>query len=374
MAGGFFRKFTKKFFIVINILVSLAFVAACLAPYLNPAKWWLIGFLGLAVPYLIVLHIFAIIFWLVAKPRWALLSLLTLAVGYKQITVLFGWHFRHGFEQQKQAGHIRFVDWNVGNMYGISKNQEKRRHNRTEIADAVLKMEPDVICLQEFNHSTRQGPEADNIALFSKKYPHYYFSKDYNKDNGFYQYGSIIFSRYPIIKTGRTVYKGTSIESLIYADIKHNGDTFRVFTTHLQSFKFNESDYKDLEKIKEQDDEMLSASESIFRKMKLAFSRRGRQAETVLKEMNKSPHPSLICGDFNDVPNSYAYFHIRGNRQDAFLKKDYGIGRTYNAIAPTLRIDYVLPDNNFNVHQFEMVDEDLSDHLMLVTDLSLNKK
>jgi len=73
------------------------------------------------------------------------------------------------------------------------------------------------------------------------------------------------------------------------------------------------------------------------------------------------------------VPNSYAYFHIRSKRQDAFLAKDFGIGRTFNAIAPTLRIDYILPDKNFEVQQFDMVDEDLSDHLMLVTDLSLKK-
>jgi endonuclease/exonuclease/phosphatase family metal-dependent hydrolase len=40
-------------------------------------------------------------------------------------------------------------------------------------------------------------------------------------------------------------------------------------------------------------------------------------------------------------------------------------------LAPTLRIDYILPDNNFYIQQFDLVDEDLSDHLMLVTDLGI---
>jgi len=71
------------------------------------------------------------------------------------------------------------------------------------------------------------------------------------------------------------------------------------------------------------------------------------------------------------VPNNFAYFHIRKDWQDAFLATSLGIGRTYLAIAPTLRIDYILPDQQFFIHQFDMVDEDLSDHLMLVADISL---
>jgi endonuclease/exonuclease/phosphatase family metal-dependent hydrolase len=73
------------------------------------------------------------------------------------------------------------------------------------------------------------------------------------------------------------------------------------------------------------------------------------------------------------VPNSFTYFRIRGERQDAFLKKDFGIGRSFIALAPTLRIDYILPTLHFEVKQFDMVDEDLSDHIMLVTDLVLKK-
>ena len=107
--------------------------------------------------------------------------------------------------------------------------------------------------------------------------------------------------------------------------------------------------------------------------MKLAFSRRGRQAVIVRDEMDRSPYPSVICGDFNDIPNSYTYSHIKGNWQDAFLQKGFGIGRSFITMAPTLRIDYILPDNHFDILQFDMVDEDLSDHIMLVTDVRLKK-
>jgi len=38
-----------------------------------------------------------------------------------------------------------------------------------------------------------------------------------------------------------------------------------------------------------------------------------------------------------------------------------------------LRIDYILPDTFFIVRQFDMIDETLSDHSMLVSDLKLRK-
>jgi endonuclease/exonuclease/phosphatase family metal-dependent hydrolase len=126
-----------------------------------------------------------------------------------------------------------------------------------------------------------------------------------------------------------------------------------------------------MDKIKQTDDEALHASKTLFQKMKAAFTKRGEQARLVRDALDKSPYPAILCGDFNDVPNSYTYFHIRKDWQDAFLATSLGIGRTYLGVAPTLRIDYILPDKNMNIRQFDMVDENLSDHLMLVTDVSV---
>src|SRR3954451_3516140 len=374
MARQVVRRLIRKTCSIITVLCCITYLISCLLPYLNPATWWFIGFLGLTFPFQAILLIFAVIFWLIVKPRWALVPLITLLVGYKQLSVLFAMHPSTDFAEEKVDSTIRIVDWNVGNMYGLSNSTDIRKHNRTEIAGAILKLNPDIICLQEFNHSTKQGEEADNIGLFSDRYPHHYFSKDVNKNNGYYQYGSIIFSKYPIIKTARIPYPHGSVESLIYADILLQGDTVRLFTSHLQSFKFTSNDYADINRIKEQNNEALEASKNIISKMKYAFQRRGEQADVVHETINQSPYSSIMCGDFNDVPNSYTYFHIRGLRQDAFLAKGFGIGKSYNALAPTLRIEYILPDTTFNIHQFDMVDEDLSDHSMLVSDISLKKK
>jgi len=370
MAKSVLRRVFKSFSLSITLFLAVLFLVACLSPYINPANWWFFGFMGLLVPYLILLLFFTVIFWLFAKPVIAWIPLVCLAFGWQQIEVAFAWHAGSGFNKKKNSQNIRIVDWNVRSFNGLSNNAESKRLVRNEIAEIVLKIQADIVCMQEFNNSTERE-NADNISLFSKTFPYYYFSKDYLRKKGGYQSGSIIFSKYPIIDSGKTQYPVA--ESLIFADIKKGEDTFRVFTTHLQSFKFNKDDYADIEKIKGQEDETVAASKNIIIKMKRAFERRGLQSDIVRNQKDLSPIASIITGDFNDVPNSFAYFNIKGKWQDCFLKKDFGLGRTYLSLAPTLRIDYILADNRFAVKQFDMVDEDLSDHMMLVTDLRLIK-
>lgn len=325
------------------------------------------GFLPLITPYLIVILLFFLLFWLVSRPVWASISLLVLCIGYKQIPVAFAWTGFSTITKIKPNNTFRLIDWNVQSFNGISKHKKNIIPVRLEIANSILNYNPDIICLQEFNTAANEN----NIVLFSKTHPYYYFSADHNLNGNNYQSGSIIFSRYPIVATGKTDFAGA--ESVIFADILKGYDTIRIYTTHLQSFKFKKQDYDDIEKIKDPQTESISVSKGLIRKMKAAYQKRGIQVDLVRKVLDTCYYPNLICGDFNDVPNSYTYFNIRGNRQDAFLERGFGIGRTFISLAPTLRIDYILPDKNFDVKQFELVDPFLSDHIMLLSDLRLKK-
>lgn len=371
MAVSIIRSTIKSILLVITVVMCFLYLLSVVTPYLNPQHWWLMGFMGLTFPYLFFILVFIFFFWLMAKPKLALLPFFILIFGAKQISVTFAAHFNSADVNKKPDSTFRLVSWNVANMYGLSNNTEIKQHNRRELAQSILDLQPDIICLQEFNHSYTQGENADNIGLFSKNYPHYFYSKDFNKENGFYTSGSIVFSKYPIIDSGKFDYPGNFTGSLMYIDVKVNDDTVRIFTTHLQSFGFNNADYAELNKIKQRDEQSLEASKNIFIKMKNAFTNRGAQADIVRTQTDLCKHASVVCGDFNDVPSSYTYFHIRNIRQDAFLKKGLGVGRTYSSLAPMLRIDYILPDTSFSIQQFGTVDENLSDHVMLVSDLKL---
>jgi endonuclease/exonuclease/phosphatase family metal-dependent hydrolase len=89
--------------------------------------------------------------------------------------------------------------------------------------------------------------------------------------------------------------------------------------------------------------------------------------------MNESPYPMVLCGDFNDLPNSYAYRKVRGNLADAFTELGSGVGNTYSGIVPTLRIDQIFIDPSFQVTQYFRHKKKLSDHYPVIVDVRRNK-
>jgi endonuclease/exonuclease/phosphatase family metal-dependent hydrolase len=368
MAKPLGRRIFKFSFVLITTLVVITYILGCIAPFANTKTYWWLGFASLAFPYVGTVLALLCLFWLIAKPKFAIVTLVILLLGYYSVLNIVGFKWNSDFKQAKLENTIRLVSWNVQSFNGLSTNKEAKKLAKSEIEHSITKYNPDVICLQEFNTTTVKGDVADHIALFSKQYPYHFFSADYQRKKGTYQSGCIIFSKYPFAKTKKIKYPVA--ESLIYADIVKGKDTMRIYNTHLQSFKFGKEDYDEIDHLSANDASVLS-SMSFVKKMKLAFKRRALQTKIVQAEIAKTNYPSILCADFNDVPNSYTYNTIKGNWQDAFLNKQFGVGRTYISLAPTLRIDYILADNNFNIQQFDLIDENLSDHLMLMVDVEL---
>lgn len=366
------RSITKKILVAINIFLAVVFILSILAPIANPQKWWFISFLGLGFPLLLFLLIIFLLWWLIANPKYSLISLVPLIIGYKSIIVFFSFHSPESFRYAKKPDQIRIASWNVARFLEWKRNNNPRSQTRLEMLEQIKKQDADIICLQEFFHSpdTQYYHNIDVISDFG--YPYYYFSYD---PDGWQQYiGSIIFSKYPIIDTGIVRYFRPSMtEALIHADIKVNDDTIRVFSTHLQSVQFRQKEYEAIDEIKQGADSMLLNSRRVLGKLRSAMKKRSAQAVVARQILDDSPYPTIFCGDLNDIPNSYTYFMIRGNMQDAFLKKGFGIGRTFSSLSPSLRIDYIFTDHHFEIMQFTRVVKRLSDHYMLLTDVKLKK-
>ncbi len=98
------------------------------------------------------------------------------------------------------------------------------------------------------------------------------------------------------------------------------------------------------------------------------------QADRIREEIDKSPYPVIVTGDFNDVPNSYAYHTIGNGLNNAFAEKGMGLGRTFSGISPVLRIDNIFADEKLEVLQYQVIKKKLSDHFPIVADLQMSKK
>lgn len=370
------RSISKKLLVALTLVLCLLYGLACISSFLPPSTYWYIAILGVGYAFLLAGLIGLLIFWIVIRSKWFILPLLTLLISWKSINAFFAFHLMAPSAVTKQEGVIRIMQWNVERFGQMRPRNKQNRTLRKQIFAYIRIQDPDILCMQEFFESNDPKRFAENIPFFrdSLGFRYFYYAMDHRRPEA-YEHGVAIFSKFPIKKTFRGKFEGPkekkANESYIYADLNINGQMIRVMTTHLQSLLFSPDEFKNLEDIKKGDDSTFVKSVGIFRKFKQAYEFREQQANKVRKEIDKSPYPSIISGDFNDLPHSYVYNRIKGNYQDAFTKKGFGVGRTYSSISPTLRIDYTLLHPSFELVQCRNPNPQLSDHFPLITDFRL---
>ena len=79
---------------------------------------------------------------------------------------------------------------------------------------------------------------------------------------------------------------------------------------------------------------------TILRKLKVGVFERSRQVRQLSDFIERSPHPVVCAGDFNDLPYSYNYRHMKKHMKNSFEESGKGFGFTYNGgTLKMLRID-----------------------------------
>jgi endonuclease/exonuclease/phosphatase family metal-dependent hydrolase len=343
-----------------------------MVPFLNAGKYWFIAILGLLFPVLFFVMCGFFIGGIITRSKWSLLSLAAILISWQQISVAFSLHTKKSFDISNGANNLRVLSWNVSSWDEPNKEKNGGSSYREAMLLEVEKSQADVLCFQEFLESKNRASFDYNIPIVEKMgYPYHYYVPTENDDKNF-AVGIVIFSKYPIANTGIFDFGNRwDVQQLIYADIQYGNQKIRVFTIHLQSVRFGPNEYQTLHEIKQSKKEGFKESKTIISKLKRGYKYRSLQADIVSDFVEKSPYPVILCGDFNDVPNSYTYFKVRGNMQDAFIQKGSGIGRTFRFISPTLRIDYIFADKKFNITQFDRITVPYSDHYGIIADMSL---
>ncbi len=368
------RRFTKSLIIISNLIVALLFAGGNLTTYFDPEKFWFLGVLALCMPYLLGLLIIFATIWLLAKSFWIFMSILPVAFFIINVQHIIPFRLTSSFINNKTTGTLRVMSWNVEQLNLLHRKEHPTV--KQQMLDLINTYNPDIACFQEMvsgdDESAINSTAAIKAAL---KFRYFFYSydrrNDFDKDHHF---GVIIFSKYPFIRQQTVSYFPYDYNSTFqYADLKINADTFRIFNIHLQSLRLNKNIRNYLDEPKLSLDTNLSQSRSILSKLKYGFLHRSHQARVVKKELNKSPYINVVCGDFNDVPNSYAYNIIGENLDNAFVKKGAGVSRTFYDISPTLRIDNIFVDKRIEVKQFTRIKHKLSDHFPIIADLKMKK-
>lgn len=369
------RSVTKKLLIFFNLLAAIFFLLGCYGHHLNQARFWFTGLFNLASFYLLLILVGFLFFWLVVKPRLSLISLGAMLLAWGPMAHLVQFRFGDEFNMEKNAASLRVMSWNVEHFEIAT--YKKKPESKQDMIRLINNYQPDIACFQEMVANENLPTAINYLPDFAKllNMPYYYYSYneklDYDKDHHF---GIVIFSRYPIAEKKTVSYAPNNYNSIFqYADVVKGKDTIRVFNLHLQSLRFSAEDRQYLDQPNIDEESNFRKSRNIISKFKEGFIKRKDQSDRIKREMNISPYPLIVCGDFNDVPNSYAYYNIGDGLTNSFVEEGSGIGRTFASISRTLRIDNIFVSPSLEVQQFKRVEKKLSDHFPIVTDLYYKK-
>ena len=334
---------------IINMLTLFALVLSYLAPHISPSTFlWPIAFLGLLYPVLLLANLLFTLYWIITFKKYFWSNFFIILLGWGHLDTLI----KIRSETKDIQADFSIMSYNVRlfNVYEWIDN----KNVKDEIVDFVNTAQPNILCLQEFYAPN----ELPNIQL-----PHQHIGLQSKKK----QWRMATYSSFPIIKKGTVSIKGERKNNIcIYSDIITSNDTIRVYNIHLASNWFRPSDYSFMQSPSLETKELKKNVLSIGKRLKNSFAKRADQVEVIKTHVNKSPYPVIICGDFNDTPNSYAYQQLSSGLKDAFVEKGVGLGRSYNGKSPSLRIDYILYSPKLNIHSFSTKSIKLSDHYPIV--------
>ena len=373
MPKPFFTKVIKSFLIICNIAAAVCMVLGSFVKFFDPERWWFIGLLTLSLPYILITLLIFFFAWLFSKKIWMLISLLAIAFCWRAEQNIFPFHISTAFSQQKNPDNIRVMSWNVEHFDILEYKTHPEK--KEEMIKLIEQYKPDIACFQEM-----VGGDDDKainyLGDFKRRleFTGYFYSYENRFDfDRIHHFGIITFSKFPIVNKQTISSPPHDYNSTFqYTDVIAGIDTIRIFNIHLQSLKFTPENLKYLDNPRTNTDTAFSESRSIISKLKKGFIKRSIQSNRVREEIDKSPYPVVICGDFNDVPNSYAYCKIGDGLQNAFVEKGIGFGRTFSGISPTLRIDNIFADKSFTIRQFTRIPKYLSDHYPIIADVSLH--
>jgi endonuclease/exonuclease/phosphatase family metal-dependent hydrolase len=365
------RGWFSRVLLGLNWLAIGLLLGSYLSPYVSPAVFWPLAFLGLIHPALIFVNLIFMLWWILRRRRQFVYSAAMLLLGWPLNGRELQWR---GETPDEPRNTYKFMSWNTKlfDLYNWSKNNE----TRNRMLELLHFEQPDVLCLQEFfNEDQGNFRNLDSVKrLLKMPYVHVEYTYTRRRDD---HWGVATFSRFPVLNQGRIVFNNRSNNICIYTDLLIRRDTVRVYNMHLQSIHFGYDDYEFIEKVKAGEDagDEVTASRNILRRFKRAYTKRAGQADAIAEHIANCPHPVIVCGDFNDTPVSYTYETISRNLKDAFMVSGSGFGKTYENRTPFPRIDYILHSPALASYGFRTLrTRNMSDHYPVVCRLTYPAK
>ncbi|MBQ4392853.1 MAG: endonuclease/exonuclease/phosphatase family protein [Prevotella sp.] len=358
-------KHIKAFFISLltgaNVATVLLMLGVAYSDRISPADHPWMGCLGLVLPFFLVVNLLFLLLWTVVKWKRAWIPVAGFALAYPPMRAFVPMNLA-GEESGKG---ITVMTYNVCGYGGNYKYE----HAIDTVAGYLARIDADIVCLQE-----DKSEKFDPLPQLKELYP--YNDTTHIQASGNKHINAVgIHTRFPIVRKERIEYESRTNGSVAYF-LKMDEDTIIVINNHLESTHLTTDDrksYKEVLKGKVERDSVEDEAWYLFDKLSQAAAQRAPQAEAVHQYIEAhADYPIIVCGDFNDTPNSYTRHTMAKGLTDCFVEAGMGPGLSYNQKGFNFRIDHILCSAHFEPTMCKVDSKmDASDHYPVVCRLKI---
>lgn len=345
----------KKIIYLIHIVCFTGLLVTYLSGYINAENFPIFSIFSFTQLFWFVANILLLIYWIVARRKYAIYTFLLLLLGFNHLKATYNFTKKNTVTLDEKQGTYNFAFFNtrVQSIYDKGNTTQ-------QIAKYGITNDIDILGMVEWLNDSKE--------FANTSYPHQRFvalnPKKPNKG-----FGLKFVSRYKIIDYKRINYGFPSFNMGAYFDVEFPNQVVRVFVLHLQSNLISGDDYR----IAKELGISLEGKDHAFfilKKVLNATILRAKQTQIIKEEIQSSPYPSIIMGDFNDTHLSYTYRQLRENKKDCFVECGKGLGPTFIKPKPFLRIDYILIDQDMHCLDYRTTREIDSDHKLIQTKIA----
>lgn len=338
------KKIIKILFAILNVMLAMVLLMTTLAAVVAPSQSTLISLSGYGYPILLAINVLCVLVWLCFKSKYFLISLIAILIRVNFLPLFLQFC---GTEESTEESTLKFMTFNTHGFKGVDGDRDA--DSCAAVFLGMLKEEsPDLVSMQEFSLNKCW---IDSLEQMGYKY-HYSA-----RERG---YGENLYSRLPLDYVGSFGNGG-----MLYVDVEFEGQMIRVICVHMASYQMVESDAEALESLAH--GEVDSVTKVPLKKLQVTMLAHEKEWNEYLKpQLQASPYPVVLAGDFNDHPASYLYHQICKNLKDSFVEKGRGVGISYHGPFPAFRIDYVFHSEELEATSFKRLKSDISDHYPIV--------
>ncbi|MDD2293718.1 MAG: endonuclease/exonuclease/phosphatase family protein [Bacteroidales bacterium] len=344
------KKSSDVFFKIILIICAVMLCISYISIFIDPAKLWIPMFFGLYYIPIFALNVLLLIIAVFRRKKSMLIPLIALvpSLFFADLFVKFGRE-----EKVYQSDGIKVLTYNVG-RFSAGVRGESADKTAAHIVDFIGDENADIVCLQEFCIK-------DTALIFNYFHQYPYHAQYYFKGESYC--GNLTLSKYPILASGVIKFdKSTNL--CIWSNMRTTDGIARVYNCHLESYSLS---FTSMVKRLSKKGNFTDVFMGIHSKLKGTTQKRSAQVATLLNDVEECQYPSIICGDFNDTPISYAYHRIKRGAKDSFVEGGEGFSSTYSVLWPLLRIDYILLPDKYSADKHRITRIPFSDHYPVST-------